>query len=253
MFTEERLEQILDILNKNGRVNVKELSEQFNVSEGMIRKDLQKLEKKGLLQRTYGGAILSRKMSKISPINTRINLNLDSKELIAEKAFDIITDGDVIFLETSSINFLLAKLIAKSDKKITLATNMIMIPPLFNDNETVTLICIGGLYDKESGGVSGSEVIKSISRYTFTKGFLGCSGINLITDSVGTNTSEDGNVKEIIVSNSKEVFLLAEKEKFNVDSIYNYAPLEEFDAVITDSDIPDEAKDKMKRLSVKLI
>lgn len=73
MFTEERLEQILDILNKSGRVNVKELSEQFNVSEGMIRKDLQKLEREGLLQRTYGGAILSRKMSKISPINTRIN------------------------------------------------------------------------------------------------------------------------------------------------------------------------------------
>lgn len=253
MFTEERLEQILNILNKNGRVKVKELSEKFNVSEGMIRKDLQRLEGEGALQRTYGGAISNRKISKNSSIAARMNINLSSKELISKKAFNLIEDGDVIFLETSSINFLLAKLIANSNKKITLITNMSMIPPLFNDNETVKLICIGGVYDKKSGGVLGSEVIKSISKYIFNKGFLGSSGVNLITNSVGTVTLEDGNVKEIIVSNSKEAFLLVEKEKFNVDSTYRFAAMEEFAAIITDSDISDEIKDKLRKSAIKLI
>lgn len=253
MFTEERLEQILNILNKNGRVKVKELSERFNVSEGMIRKDLQRLEGDGFLQRTYGGAILNREISKNSSITTRMNVNLSSKELISKKAFDLIVDGDVVFLETSSINFLLAKLIANSTKKITLITNMSIIPPLFNDNETVKLICIGGVYDNKAGGVLGSEVIKSISKYIFDKGFLGSSGVNLITNNVGTVTLEDGNVKELIVSNSKEVFLLIEKEKFNVDSTYRFATLEEFNAIITDSDITDEIRDKLKKLTIKLI
>lgn len=253
MFTEERLEQILYILNKNGRVKVKELSERFNVSEGMIRKDLQRLEGDGFLQRTYGGAILNREISKNSSITTRMNVNLSSKESISKKAFDLIEDGDVIFLETSSINFLLAKLIANSPKKVTLITNMSMIPPLFNDNETVKVICIGGVYDNKAGGVFGSEVIKSISKYIFDKGFLGSSGVNLITNSVGTVTLEDGNVKELIVSNSKEVFLLIEKEKFNVDSTYRFSTLEEFHAIITDSDISDEIRDNLKKLTVKLI
>lgn len=253
MFTEERLEQILNILNKNGRVKVKELSERFNVSEGMIRKDLQRLEGDGFLQRTYGGAIVNREISKNSSITTRMNVNLNSKELISKKAFDLIEDGDVIFLEPSSINLLLAKLIANSIKKITLITNMSMIPPLFNDNETVKVICIGGVYDNKAGGVFGSEVIKSISKYIFDKGFLGSSGVNLITNSVGTVTLEDGNVKELIVSNSKEVFLLIEKEKFNVDSTYRFATLEEFYAIITDSDISDEIRDSLKKLTVKLI
>lgn len=253
MFTEERLEQILNILNKNGRVKVKELSEQFNVSEGMIRKDLQRLEKDGVLQRTYGGAILNRKISKNSSITTRMNINLSSKELISKKAFELIEDGDVVFLETSSINFLLAKLLANSTKKITLITNMSIIPPLFNENETVKLICIGGVYDNKSGGVLGSEVIKSISKYTFNKGFLGSSGVNLITNSVGTVTLEDGNVKELVVSISKEAFLLVEKEKFNVDSTYRFATLNEFDAIITDSDISDEIRAKLKELTIKLI
>jgi DeoR/GlpR family transcriptional regulator of sugar metabolism len=253
MFTEERLEQILNMLNKNGRVSVKELSERFNVSEGMIRKDLQKLEREEFLQRTYGGAILSRKVSKNSSITSRMHINLSSKEVISKKAFELIEDGDVVFLETSSINFLLAELISKSNKKITLVTNMSIIPPLFNENETVKLICIGGVYDNKSGGVLGSEVIKSISKYIFNKGFLGSSGVNLITNNVGTVTLEDGNVKEIIVSNSKEVFLLVEKEKFNVDSTYKFATLEEFDAIITDSDISDEVRDRLKKLTVRIM
>lgn len=253
MFTEERLEQILSILNETGRIKVKELSERFNVSEGMIRKDLQKLEKSEALQRTYGGAILNRKISKNSSITTRMNVNLNSKELISQKAFALIADGDVIFLDTSSINFLLAKLISNSTKNLTLITNMSIIPPLFNDNETVKLICIGGVYNNKSGGVFGSEVTKSISKYTFNKGFVGSSGINLITNSVGTVTLEDGNVKEIIVSNSKEVFLLVEKEKFNVDGTYRFATLDDIDVIITSSDLTDEIREKLSKSTIKLI
>lgn len=253
MFTEERLEQILNILNKNYRVKVNELSELFNVSESLIRKDLQRLEREGFLKRTYGGAILNREISKGSPINTRMNINLSSKETISKKAFELVKDGDVIFLEASSINFLVAKLIAESTKRITLITNMALIPPLFNDNEIVKLICIGGVYDNKSGGVIGSEVVKSISRYTFNKGFLGSSGVNLNKDSVGTATMEDGNIKEMVISNSNEVFLLVEKEKFNMDSTYKFADLEEFNGIITDTDITDDIKDKLRRLTVNLI
>ncbi|MCM0650241.1 DeoR/GlpR family DNA-binding transcription regulator [Clostridium swellfunianum] len=253
MFTEERLEQILNILSKNGRVKVKELSELFNVSESMIRKDLKRLEEDGVLQRTYGGAILNRKFSKSSPIDTRIKANLDIKEVIAEKAFELIVDGDVVFLECSSINFYLAKLIANSNKKITLITNMSIIPPLFNNNETIKLICIGGVYDNKSGGVLGSEAISSISKYTFNKGFVGSAGVNLITNSVHTASLEDGNAKELVVSNSKEAFLLVEKEKFDIDSTYRFAHLEEFSAVITDSNLSDEIRYKLKKLNVKLI
>lgn len=253
MFTEERLEQIISILNENGRIKVKELSERFNVSEGMIRKDLQRLNKAEVIQRTYGGAILNRKISKNSSITTRMNVNLSSKDLISKKAFELIEDGDVIFLDTSSINFLLAKLIANSTKRITLITNMSIIPPLFNDNETVKLICIGGVYDNKCGGVLGSEVVKSISKYTFNKGFLGSSGVNLNTNSVGTVTLEDGNVKEVIVCNSKEVFLLVEQGKFNVDATYKFATLEELDGIITDSDITDEVREKLSKLTINLL
>ena len=76
MFMEERLEEILRILKKDGKVLVKDLSVRFNVTEGMIRKDLQKLEQEGLLKRTYGGAILERQTIHDDNIRPRLMKNL---------------------------------------------------------------------------------------------------------------------------------------------------------------------------------
>ena len=60
MFAEERIEKIIELLNENEKVVVKELSKRFNVTEDCIRKDLKILEKQGILKRTYGGGVLSR-------------------------------------------------------------------------------------------------------------------------------------------------------------------------------------------------
>ena len=50
MFIEERYKYILDLLEKNGKVLVKDLSKEFNISESMIRKDLQFLEKEHMAE-----------------------------------------------------------------------------------------------------------------------------------------------------------------------------------------------------------
>ena len=60
MFLEERQEAILNLLSRDGKVRVKDLSEMFKVTEDCIRKDLGALEKQGKLKRTYGGAVVRR-------------------------------------------------------------------------------------------------------------------------------------------------------------------------------------------------
>ena len=84
MFMEERLEEILKILKRDGKVLVKDLSIKFNVTEGMIRKDLQKLEQEGLLKRTYGGAILERQTIHDDNIMPRLMKKLDEKDIKAK-------------------------------------------------------------------------------------------------------------------------------------------------------------------------
>ena len=99
MFMEERLNEILEIIKEEKKVLVKELSEKFNVSESMIRKDLQRLEKEGKVKRTYGGAILERESSYDEKTNSRFFVDLESTSYLGKLVVDIIEDNDVIFLD----------------------------------------------------------------------------------------------------------------------------------------------------------
>ncbi|MCE5270584.1 DeoR family transcriptional regulator, partial [bacterium] len=58
MFTEERQQKILELLQKNGRLHIAELARKFAVSEVTLRADLSSLARQGYLTRTHGGAVL---------------------------------------------------------------------------------------------------------------------------------------------------------------------------------------------------
>lgn len=131
MFASERLEEIVKILNREGKVVVKELSQLFNVTEDCIRKDLKNLENQKLIKRTYGGAVLLRSTAREEKIENRKERDLEAKRIIAEKAFGLIEENETIFLDISTINILLSEIIAKSSKRLTIITNMLDIVKSF--------------------------------------------------------------------------------------------------------------------------
>jgi DeoR/GlpR family transcriptional regulator of sugar metabolism len=253
MFTEERLNQIIDILKQEGRVNVKELSEKFNMSEPMIRKDLQRLEKEGKLKRTYGGGILERKKAENTNIETRLIKNKEIKSLIAEKVFQELADGDMIFLDISSINYLLAKLISERNKKITIVTNMIEITSQFSSGSSTEIICIGGTYNKKLGGVIGSAAIDNILRYRVDKAFIGSCGINVYEKNISNFDLEEGYTKKAIINCSKNVYVVMENEKFNFDGSYNFASLDDINYIITESTPDGKIVDILKKNQITLL
>lgn len=253
MFIEERLDQIIDILNQEERVYVKDLSIKFNMSEPMIRKDLQRLEKEGKLKRTYGGAILERKKAESTSIEARLIKNIDIKAFIAEKAFQEIRDGDMIFLDISSINYLIAKLIAERNKKITVVTNMVEITALFSNNIDTEIICIGGMYNKVLGGVTGSAAIENILMYKADKAFIGSCGVNVYENSISNFDLEEGNTKKAIIKFSKKVYILIENEKFYFDGSYKFACLKDIDAIITDVELEHSIKDILIKKNIQLL
>lgn len=252
MFLDERREKILDILHKNGKVFVKDLAELFSVGDGMIRKDLQALEKLGKLKRTYGGALLKNDLVHISTLSERIiNTNSD-KEIIAEKIFNIIQDGDTIFLDVSSTNYILAKKLAQSTKELLIITNMPNIVSFFT-NSNLNVILIGGSYNKKMGGVIGSEAINSINNYRIDKAFIGSCGINFNNFSVTNFDLEDGNTKKAIIKISKERYLITESKKFDAEGIFSFASLDEFDFVITEKKISKEISAKIKNINIEFL
>jgi DeoR/GlpR family transcriptional regulator of sugar metabolism len=234
MFASERHEKILEMLQRDGKVYVNELSSFFGVTEDCIRKDLNKLEKEEKLQRTHGGAILPREKADISILPIRRNENLKAKEKIARKAFGLLTNGETVFLDISTTNILLAEMIADSDLNLTIMTNMLDIIIALKDSDTVDIICTGGIYKKKINGFVGSEANKKIQKYKFNKVFIGVCGVNLIEGDVTTLESEEGNTKEVIVNAGKEVYLVMENRKFKYDGFYRFASTDEIKGIITD-------------------
>lgn len=85
MFAEERQNEIVNLVNRNGSVRVKDLSEQFQVTEDSIRKDLTLLEKKGLLRKMYGGAMKARINTHDLDVSQRRDKHIDAKKKLQKK------------------------------------------------------------------------------------------------------------------------------------------------------------------------
>ena len=253
MFAEERIEKIIQLLNENQKVVVKQLSKSFEVTEDCIRKDLKVLAKQGIIKRTYGGGVLSRSTAPNNDILSRKNINIEGKLKIAEKAFDLIKSRETIFLDISSTNILIADKIAKGNKKLIVITNMIDIIKTFSKSDHVDVIGTGGVFNKDVNGFVGSTAIESISRYKVNRAFIGSCGVNMFDKSVTAFDIEDGNTKKAIISSGKKVYLVMENKKFYYDGTYKFANIYDVDAIIVD-EMPDELIcNELEKMNVGLI
>ena len=252
MFVKERLDIILKLLNENGKIEVNALSRQFNVSKDLIRKDLQKLEDQGLLERTYGGAVPKRAIAKNLSVWSRLSSNIEEKKKIAKKAVTLINPNETIFLDITSINYFLADEILKKDISITVITNMIDVMHLLYHSNNIKLIGIGGTLNKELDGFVGSVSIDQIKKYKSDKAFIGVVGIDTVSGSLNTFDSEDGLTKEAIINSAKKRYLITERQKTFQDGNFIYSNIDEFDGIISD-DIPKDIKTSIKKKGLNII
>ena len=253
MFVQERLEIIMSLLNEKGKIEVNSLSKQFGVSKDLIRKDLQKLEDQGLLERTYGGAIPKRTMVKSLSILSRMTSNTEEKKKLAKKALSLIKPNDTIFLDITSINYYLANEIDNSGINVTVITNMIDIMHLLYHSENIKLVGIGGVLNKELNGFVGSISIEQIKRFKFDISFLGTIGLDVVSGALTTFDSEDGLTKEAIINSTKKKYLISEKQKFYQDGNFIYSNIDKFNGFITDDDISKDFRISLKKKNVAII
>ena len=114
--------QILTLISQFKKIEVKSLSELCDVSQVTIRKDLDELEKKGLLKREHGFAMVNNE----DDLNYRLTFNYEEKYLAAQKALKIINDHETIMIESGSSCAILALEIAKAHRDITIITNSVL-------------------------------------------------------------------------------------------------------------------------------
>ena len=251
MFVEERQMQILEELQQNGKVRVKDLSEKFSVTEDLIRKDLHTLEDAGKLKRIYGGAIVLKKNVHREVAAQRKNVNTESKKHIALKAYSLIKPGTIIFLFILTTSVQLAQLIAQNNLPVTVVSNMLEVVSVLAHSE-VNTIMIGGELDYGRDGMIGTLAYEMLKRFRFDQAFVGVVGVNLDENEVTTYMANEGMTKRLVVQHAKERYMLCEVEKLNEEGNYKFADVSEFTGCILGYPISKERKAQFQELNVEV-
>ncbi len=173
--TEPRRQQILNLLEDTGTINVNELAERFQVSLVTIRNDLDDLEKEGLLQRTFGGAVFSHRSRFNRSFRERIQQQRDEKRAVAIAALGYIKDGDTIILDAGSTTLALAQLLKERSMSVFVIT--CSVPAALElSSGGYDILLLGGIIRNKSLALLGRETLAILERYRADKAFLGSSG-----------------------------------------------------------------------------
>lgn len=253
MLQQERHNHILAKLQLQGQVTVKDLSQDFHVTEDCIRKDLAILQKAGKLKRIHGGAIQVRTNLHAYFVDERKSIHSPEKKLIAQKAVDIIESGTMIFLGISTITLEMAKLIYEKNMNLTIVTNMIDIMNVFRNDCQTRLIFLGGDFNRAKDGFIGSMTIEQIKPYKFDMSFLGVVGIDIHEDKVTTYDVSDGLTKKEVIHSSKKSYIVAETAKFEQDGYFSFGHIGDFTGYIGDNHLKDTIKQKIIGYGLEII
>lgn len=239
MMGEERRNYILDELQKNERVQVKNLSLNLDVSKETIRRDLEKLQNKNLLKKIHGGAVPIQKKEELS-YNVRIKQNIAEKTEIAEKAISYINDNDTIFIDISSTTLFLARELNHFNN-LTVITNSIPIVNELSYNKNITVISTGGILIPDSIAFVGPYANSMVNNYFADKFFASCKGLSSKYGATDSNDLEI-EVKMNMVKRASEIIILADFSKFKERGLSSFAAPANIDRIISDNSITPELK-----------
>ena len=253
MFLEERHAQILEMLNRDGKVLVKELAEIFGVTEDSIRKDLSSLEVDGKLKRTYGGAVTIEEKLQMTEANRRRISDVEAKRKIAAASVRLMQPQDLIFLDISTISIAIAQILEKTETPYKILTNMVDVLVMLARNPKINLFFAGGQINQSRDGFSDGLNLEFISKFRPDISFIGAFGVDIKRNSLTSRDTAGGIHKARMIEVSKKNFIIAESRKIGVESSYSFATLEKIDGIITETKLPESLTTAAEKFGTKII
>src|ERR1700751_4775997 len=234
--TDPRRQQILNILEETGALNVTELADRLGVSLVTIRKDLDDLGAEGLLERTFGGAVFSHPSRFNRSFLQRALEHRQEKRAIAAAALEYIKEGDTIILDAGTTTLVLAQLLRQQVKSVFVIT--CSVPAALElSNGGYDILLLGGMVRNKSLALLGRETLRIIERYRADKAFLGSTGF---TAEMGHSTPnpDDAQIKEALIRIADETYVLVDSSKYAHDCLTRFAHLRDVRLTITDRGLP---------------
>lgn len=229
MESANRQKEILELLHSKGRVSVSELSRTLFVSEMTVRRDLAEMERCGFLYRYRGGAF-PRYSSGEMPISERLLLDKEEKEALAARCELYLSDGQTVFIDSSSTCQFIIPHVAKF-KDMKILTNS--VKALLSASELhIPCLLIGGEYYEQDMCLVGPVAEGSAADFNADIAFFTTAAYSEEDGVISDFDLKQTSIRKIIMKNSKKNIFLFEKNKCNKKLLYTLCRAEEADAII---------------------
>jgi DeoR family transcriptional regulator, fructose operon transcriptional repressor len=253
IYPSERRRQIIEAVRDKETVSVRELADRFGVSPSTVRRDLNVLERAGLLARTYGGAEAPLLSARERSLAERRISQADAKQRIGLAAAELVSPGEALFLDGgTTVECMVPHLGAIEG--LTVVTFGLNILARLAGLEGVRVIALGGELDHRTltmGGALAHEFLRTHG-IRCDRAFLAASGVS---ERAGvTNASLDEiPLKRIAMDLARESILLVDGTKLGRDAVAQIAPIDRIDLLVTDSTAPKQEISRLRQIGVRII
>jgi len=247
---EERKKLILRTLERDEKVQVNVLANALAVSGETIRRDLDKLEKEGLLKKVYGGAVKA-KFSLELPFDQKTTINAQEKRAICKAAASLVEDGDSIFIGHGTTPLEIVRFLDQK-KNVTVITPSIPVLLLAKETFPGRIIFIGGEFERNQKFTGGPLADIVLQQLKANKAFIAAGGVSMkdgITDYDLQGSSSSRKMMERV----EEAIILADHTKFGKTTFAHICPLSDVSMIITDKKCPEEWKNILAQKEIELL
>lgn len=252
LLKEERQHLIWELLQKDGRVTVTELSQRFSTSEVTIRRDLAELADQGKLVRSHRGALVATPAPPEPPVVLRMETGKEAKQQIGLVAVTLVAEGDSIFLGSGSTTAVLARQLVER-KNLTVVTNSIGIAYEFAVKESaVHVVVTGGVLRNSELALQGYLVELALNELHVSKVIMGAQALSLERGWT-TDYLEEIAMTRRIIEMAPELIILADSTKLGKTAAGFIVPLERVSTLIVDPQSEPEFLEAAGKLNVKVI
>lgn len=248
--TSERRQQISAMVKARGSVQVAPLAERFGVSMQTIRKDLHFLTERGVMERSYGGAIVAEAVALAAepPVEAKRRAHRQEKDRIGRAAAAMVQPGDSIVLDSGTTTLQIAHHLADHED-ITVLTNDFDILAALARKERVTVVMLGGRLRRRNMAFYGAQTEGALGDLHVDKLFLGVDGFD-VERGITTHFEPEAMLNRKMVAAAARVIAVTDASKFGRTCLHRIINVGEIDDLVTAGDVPDEIALAAERLGI---
>ncbi|MBD5521703.1 MAG: DeoR/GlpR transcriptional regulator [Lachnospiraceae bacterium] len=249
---EQRRNTIVDLVNQSGNISFAQLKEKIpQISEMTLRTDLKALDEAKRIVRVHGGAkSVDVVIGTDDMLSRRLVRNIEAKQLITQKALELIRKDTTIFLDSGSTTTMLASCLP--DQSNLIYTNSLTCAAELGRLAKPSVHVLGGTMNRYSMSVCGIHTVRDVQRINFDQMFM---GVTSYCEQTGFNcgVDEEAVLKKSVMNQAEQTIVLMDSSKVGVKNTYSICELRDVDIIVSDDNLPEEFIEECRKYGVQII